>query len=80
VQILCEKIPWGGTTRMKKHLAEKVKILRDALNTHRTYGNTSYELQRVRERKNAINDERLHRVQSTILEPDDEDEHTLHPD
>jgi hypothetical protein len=31
-------------------------------------------MQRVRERKKAINDERLHRVQSTILEPDDEDE------
>jgi hypothetical protein len=32
------------------------------------------ELQRVRERKNAINDERFHRVQSTIPEPDGEDE------
>jgi hypothetical protein len=31
-------------------------------------------LQRVRERKKAINDEMLHRVQSTIPEPDDEDE------
>jgi hypothetical protein len=33
-----------------------------------------YELQRVRERKKAINDERFYRVQSTILEPDDKDE------
>jgi hypothetical protein len=31
-------------------------------------------LQRVRERKKAINEERLHRVQSTIPEPNDEDE------
>jgi hypothetical protein len=30
------------------------------------------ELQRVRERKNVINDKRLHRVQSTISEADDE--------
>jgi hypothetical protein len=33
-----------------------------------------HELQRVRERKKAIQDERLHRVQSTIPEPDDEDD------
>jgi hypothetical protein len=31
-------------------------------------------LQRVGERKKAIIDERLHRVQNTIPEPDDEDE------
>jgi hypothetical protein len=32
------------------------------------------ELQWIRERKKAIHDERFHRVQSIILEPDDEDE------
>jgi hypothetical protein len=31
-------------------------------------------LQRVRERKKVIHDDRLHQLQSTISEPDDEDE------
>jgi hypothetical protein len=50
-------------------------MFRGALNAHQTYETTSYsELQRIRERKNGINDERLHRVQNTILESDDEDD------
>jgi hypothetical protein len=36
-----------------------------------------HELQRVRERKKVINDERLHRVQNTISESDDDDDEEL---
>jgi hypothetical protein len=32
----------GRATRLKEHLAEKVRILRGALNAYRTYGITSY--------------------------------------
>jgi hypothetical protein len=32
----------GGATRLKEHLAEKVEMLRGALNVHRTYGSTYY--------------------------------------
>jgi hypothetical protein len=64
-----------GATRLKEHLARKngniawcIKCPPDI----REY--FLRELQRVRERNKAINDERLYRVQNTILEPDDEDE------
>jgi hypothetical protein len=65
----------GGATRLKKHLAEKSENV--AWCTKCPPDIREYflrELQRVRERKKVINDERLHRVQSTIPEPDDEDE------
>jgi hypothetical protein len=32
----------GGATMLKEHLAEKVRILRGALNAHQTYGTNSY--------------------------------------
>jgi hypothetical protein len=32
----------GGATMLKEHLAEKVGMLRGALNAHRTYRTTSY--------------------------------------
>jgi hypothetical protein len=32
----------GGATRLKEHLAEKVRMLRGAPNVHRTYVTTSY--------------------------------------
>jgi hypothetical protein len=32
----------GGATMLKEHLAEKVGMLRGALNVHRTYRTTSY--------------------------------------
>jgi hypothetical protein len=37
-----KKIRGGGATRLKEHLAEKVRILCGALNAHRTYETTSY--------------------------------------
>jgi hypothetical protein len=65
----------GGATRLKEQLARKsgnvvwcTKCPPDIWNYFLR------ELQRVREQKKVINDERLHRVQSTILKPDDEDE------
>jgi hypothetical protein len=65
----------GGATRLKEHLAGKsgnvawcTKCPPDIQNYFLR------ELQRVRERMKSINNERLHRVQSTILEPDDENE------
>jgi hypothetical protein len=71
VKFFCD----GGATRLKKHLAEKSENV--ARCTKCPPDIREYflrELQRVRERKKVINDERLHRVQSTIPEPDDEDE------
>jgi hypothetical protein len=32
----------SGATRLKEHLAGKMGMLHGALNTHRTYGSTSY--------------------------------------
>jgi hypothetical protein len=32
----------GGATRLKEHLAGKVGMLRDTLNTHQTYVTTFY--------------------------------------
>jgi hypothetical protein len=64
----------GGATRLKEHLAEKSEnIMRCTKCSPNIRDYFLRELQKVRERKNAINDERLHRVQNTILEPDDED-------
>jgi hypothetical protein len=65
----------GGATRLKEHLARKsgnVARCTKCPPDIREY--FLCDLQMVRERKKTINDERLHRVQSTILEPDDEDE------
>jgi hypothetical protein len=65
----------GGATRLKEHLAGKsgnVARCTKCPPDIREY--FLRELQRVREQKNVINDERLHRAQSTIPEPDDEDE------
>jgi hypothetical protein len=72
----CLKEFWGGgVTRLKEHLAGKsgniswcTKYLPDIQNYFLC------ELQMVREWKKTIHDERLHRVQSTIPETDDEDE------
>jgi hypothetical protein len=70
-----KKIRDGGATRLKEHLAEKSGNV--AWRTKCPPDIRDYflrELQRVRERKKTINDERLHRVQSTVSEPDNEDE------
>jgi hypothetical protein len=65
----------SGSTRLNEHLAEKnwniswcTKCPLDIRNYFLR------DLQRVRERKNAINDERPHQMQSIIPESDDEDE------
>jgi hypothetical protein len=65
----------GRATRLKEHLAGKsgnVARCTKCPPDIRMY--FLCELQRVRERKKVINDEKLHRVQSIIPEPDDEDE------
>jgi hypothetical protein len=65
----------GGATRLKEHLAEKSgNVVRCTKCPPDIQNYFLCELQRVRERKKAINDERLHRVQSTIPESNDEDE------
>jgi hypothetical protein len=65
----------GGAIRLKEHLAKKSgNVARYTKCPPDIRNYFLCELQRVRERKKAINDERLHRVQSTIPEPDDEDE------
>jgi hypothetical protein len=65
----------GGATRLKEHLAGKSgNVARCTKYPPDIRDYFLRELQRVRERKKAINDERLHRVQSTISESDDEDE------
>jgi hypothetical protein len=65
----------GGATRLKEHLTGKSGNVVQCTKCPPDIRNYFLrELQRVRERKKAINDERLHRVQSTIPEPDDEDE------
>jgi hypothetical protein len=64
----------GGATRLKEHLAEKsgnVSWCTKCPSNIRNY--FLRELQMVQERKKAINDERIHRVQSTIPEPNDKD-------
>jgi hypothetical protein len=69
-----KKFHGGGAIRLKEHLAEKggnvacTKYPQDIRNYFLR------ELQMVQERKKAINDERLHRMQSTIPELVDEDE------
>jgi hypothetical protein len=65
----------GGATRLKEHLAEKSEnVTRCTKCPPDICDYFLRELQRARERKKVINDERLHQVQSTISEPDDEDE------
>jgi hypothetical protein len=63
----------GGATRLKEQLARKSGNIVRCTKCPPDIQNYLRELQRVRERKKVINDERLHRVQSTILKPDDED-------
>jgi hypothetical protein len=71
VKKFCE----GGATKLKVHLAgQSGNVAWCTKCPPNIYNYFLRELQRVRERKKAINDERLHRVQSTIPEPDDEDE------
>jgi hypothetical protein len=65
----------GGATRLKEHLARKSgNVVRCTKCPPDIRDYLLRELQRVRERKKAINDESLHRVQITIPKPDDEDE------
>jgi hypothetical protein len=71
----CVKEFRGGATRLKEHLAGKSgNVVWCTKCPSDIWDYFLRELQRVRERKKAINDERLHRVQSTIPEPDNEDE------
>jgi hypothetical protein len=75
VQVLFKRILRGGATRLKEHLAEKSgNVLQCTKYPPDIRNYFVHELEMVRERKRAINNERLHRVQSTIPEPDDEDE------
>jgi hypothetical protein len=65
----------GGVTRLKEHLAEENENIARCTKCPPDIQNYLLrELQRVWERKKDINDERFHRVQSTILKPDDEGE------
>jgi hypothetical protein len=65
----------GKATRLKEHLAWKSgNVVRCTKCPPVIREYFLRELQRVREWKKAINNERLHRVQRTIAEPDDEDE------
>jgi hypothetical protein len=65
----------GGATRLKEHLAGKSGNVARCTKCPPDIRNYFLcELQRVRERKKVIHDKRLHRVQSTIPEPDIEDE------
>jgi hypothetical protein len=65
----------GGAIRLKEYLAEKSgNIARCTKCPSDMQDYFLREVQRVQERKKVINDERLHRVQSIIPEPDDEDE------
>jgi hypothetical protein len=70
-----KKFHGGGATWLKEHLVGKSGNVSQCTKCSPDIWNYFLrELQRVRERKKAINDERLHRVQSTISEPDDKDE------
>jgi hypothetical protein len=65
----------GRATRLKEHLAEKSGNVARCTKCPPNIRNYFLrELQRIQEQKKAINDERLHREQSTIPESDDEDE------
>jgi hypothetical protein len=65
----------GGATRLKEHLTGKGgNIFRCSKCPPNIRNYFLRELQRVRERKNAIKEERFHRVQSTMHVSDDEDE------
>jgi hypothetical protein len=65
----------GGATRLKEPLVGKSWNVARCTKCRPDIRNYFLrELQRDRERKKAINVKRLHRVQSTIPEPDDEDE------
>jgi hypothetical protein len=67
-----KKIYGGGATWLKEHLAgTSGNVVRCTKCPSDIRDYFLRELQRVRERKNAINDERLHRVQSTIRKPED---------
>jgi hypothetical protein len=65
----------GGATRLKEHLAGKGGNIFQCSKCHPDIRNYFLRvLQRVRERKNAIKEERFHRVQSTMPLSDVEDE------
>jgi hypothetical protein len=65
----------GGATRLKEHLAGKSGNISRCTKCPPDIQNYFVrELQMIRERKKVINKERLHRVQSTIPIPNDEDE------
>jgi hypothetical protein len=72
----CLKEFWGGgAARLKEHLAGKSRNISRCTKCPPDIRNYFVcELQRIREWKKVINEERLHRVQSTIPIPDDEDE------
>jgi hypothetical protein len=75
VQILFERISRSGATRLKEHLAGKGgNISRCSKYPPDIRIYFLRELQRVRERKKAIKEERFHRVQSTMPLSDDEDD------
>jgi hypothetical protein len=75
VQILFERISRSGATRLKEHLAGKGgNIFRCSKYPPDIRIYFLRELQRVRERKKAIKEERFHRVQSTMPLSDDEDD------
>jgi hypothetical protein len=60
VQVLCERISWGGATMLKEHLVGKSgNIARCTKCPPDIWNYFLCELQMVRERKKAINDERL---------------------
>jgi hypothetical protein len=75
VQVLFERISRGGATRLNEHLVGKSGNISRCTKCPPNIRNYFvHELQRIRERKKVINEERLHRVQSTIPIPDDKDE------
>jgi hypothetical protein len=70
-----KEIRGGGATRLKEHLAEKGGNISRCSKCPLDIQNYFLrELQRVRERKKAINEEMFHRVQSTMPLSDDEDD------
>jgi hypothetical protein len=75
VQVLFERILRGWSYKVEGVFGEKSgNILRCTKCPPKIGNYFLHELQRVWERKKTIHDERLHQVQSTISEPDDEDD------
>jgi hypothetical protein len=69
-----KEVRGGGATRLKEHLARKSENNFQCTKCPSDIQSYLRELQRVRERKKIINEERFHRVQSTIPILNDEDE------